>query len=84
MFCVAPKHRHKGEGRYLLSELIKLADRNKCKIFLEVADTNQIAQNLYLSLEFNPISIRKNYYKVADGYKDAIVMVRSVHNNTTK
>ena len=82
-FCVDPKYRGKGIGRNLLSELIKFARENKCEIFLEVAEKNHTAQNLYISLGFKEISVRKNYYKLKNGTQNAMVMkYQNPHNQS--
>ena len=60
-FCVDPQYRRGGIGKKLLSGLIRFARKNKCEIFLEVAEKNFPARNLYASLGFKQISIRKNY-----------------------
>jgi ribosomal-protein-alanine N-acetyltransferase len=73
-FCVDPKYRRKGIGKNLLLELLEFARKNKCEIFLEVSEKNHIARNLYISLGFDEISIRKNYYKFKDGMQNAVVM----------
>ena len=48
----------------------------KAGLFLEVADDNHAAKQLYEGLGFRPIAVRRNYYKRADGVIDAIVMRR--------
>ena len=64
--------RGRGYSKYLLLETIKLLkDLNVKEIFLEVSTKNTIAYNLYKSLGFMEIGIRKNYY---DGMIDAINM----------
>lgn len=73
-FCVDPKYRRMGIGKRLLSEVIKFAIKNKCKIFLEVAEKNYPARNLYNSLGFKEISIRKDYYKFKNETQNAVVM----------
>ncbi len=73
-FCVDPQYRGKGIGKNLLSELIKFAKESKCEIFLEVAEKNHIARNLYSALGFKETSVRKNYYKFKDGTQNAVVM----------
>lgn len=73
-FCVLPEHRRKNFGKLLMVELIKQAgmflqeefkngDLEKIKIFLEVADNNIAAINLYRSFGFEKISKRARYYK---------------------
>lgn len=73
-FCVEPRCRKEGIGRKLLSEVIKFAEENKCKIFLEVAEKNLVARKLYISFGFEKISDRKNYYKFKDSVQNAVVM----------
>ena len=73
-FCVDPRYRRKGIGSSLLSELINFAKKNKCEIFLEVAEKNCAARNLYISFGFEEISTRKSYYKFKDETQDAVVM----------
>ena len=80
-FCVDPRYRGRGVGGNLLSELIKFAKESKCEIFLEVAEKNYIARNLYTSFGFREISVRKNYYQLKNGAQDAVVMkYKNVHN----
>ena len=73
-FCVDPQHRGEGIGKKLLAEVIDFAQENRCEIFLEVADKNYVARNLYESFGFKQISVRKNYYKFSDGVQNAMVM----------
>ncbi len=73
-FCVEPRHRGEGIGKNLLMEVINFAKKNQCEIFLEVAEKNYVARNLYESFGFKQISVRKNYYKFSDGIQDAVVM----------
>ena len=76
-FCVSPPHRNKGVGKKLLLAVLNLANETQCKVFLEVAEKNLIARNLYESLGFKQISVRKNYYKFSSGSQDAVVMMWS-------
>lgn len=73
-FCVEPQYRARGIGKNLLAELLNFAMEKRCQIFLEVAEKNYIARNMYNSSGFKQISIRKNYYKFPDGIQDAVVM----------
>lgn len=75
-FCVVPEYRQKGIGRQLLNKVIEFAEINKCQIFLEVAENNYSAQGLYRSVGFEEISTRKNYYKFATGFQNALVFRR--------
>ncbi len=65
--------RRKGLGRVLMLHLVSEArSRGAKEIFLEVRADNPSAQALYLSLGFEQIAVRPNYYQ-PDGI-DAIIM----------
>lgn len=69
-------YQKKGFAKLLLTYLISKAKEKKCKhITLEVASQNTIAIHLYEKMEFQKISIRKNYYRNGD---DAIIMALSL------
>lgn len=79
--AIHPDYRGKGLGKKLLSSLI--SDMHKYdinSITLEVRKSNIIAKNLYSSLNFKEIGIRKNFYSIYDdndnkiGKEDAIIM----------
>jgi ribosomal-protein-alanine acetyltransferase len=71
--AVAPHARRHGLARTLMSALIGEArSRGAREIFLEVRADNPGAQALYLSLGFEEIGVRPQYYQ-PDGV-DAIVM----------
>lgn len=76
-FCVASSYRNKGIGKKLLLEVINFAKETQSKVFLEVAEKNYTARNLYQSLGFKKTSVRKNYYKFSGGFQDAVVMMWS-------
>ena len=63
-FSVKQKYRRKGYGtklmNYLINECRKL---NIKKLFLEVSETNSIAENFYCKFNFLTTGRRKNYYK---------------------
>jgi ribosomal-protein-alanine N-acetyltransferase len=44
-------------------------------LFLEVRPSNHVAGNLYETLGFNEIGIRRNYYPADTGHEDARVLV---------
>lgn len=73
-FCVDPKYRRQGIGKKLLTGVVKFAQRNSCETFLEVAEKNVAARNLYVSFGFKEISVRKNYYKFKGKTQNALVM----------
>ena len=74
--AVHPKAQGKGIGKQLLSGLIvQLRCRNVLTLWLEVRASNQVAIQLYQSLGFNEVTVRKRYYPTPDGGReDAIVM----------
>jgi ribosomal-protein-alanine N-acetyltransferase len=73
--CVAPAHQGRGHGRRLLRRLLDTARWHGAeRVFLEVRPSNPAAQALYERSGFNEIARRPNYYPVAGGREDAIVM----------
>ena len=74
--AVHPKAQGKGIGKQLLSGLIEqLRCRDVLTLWLEVRASNQVAIQLYQSLGFNEVTVRKRYYPTSDGGReDAIVM----------
>ena len=65
---VDPAHQGRGIGRRLLDELLSFARGGE--VFLEVRTDNEAAINLYQSVGFATVGVRKRYYKVsgADAY----------------
>lgn len=73
--CVHPELRRMGYGRRLLNALLFRAHETELKqIFLEVRPSNQIAIDLYQSVGFSRIGVRKAYYQAAGGREDAVVL----------
>lgn len=69
--AVAPEFRRRSLGKDLLKSALEEAKNKKAATaFLEVRESNNIAINLYLSLGFDKIGIRKKYYTD----EDAIVL----------
>lgn len=68
--AVAKPYQHQGFAKQLLSNL----DTFEEPIFLEVRQSNQKAQNLYLQFGFEVIGHRKEYYH--NPIEDAILMKR--------
>jgi len=61
--CIKKEMQGKGLGRYLLEFLLEEAKELDAKsVFLEVRASNQGAMQLYQSMGFNELGIRKNYY----------------------
>ncbi|MEH3132265.1 MAG: ribosomal protein S18-alanine N-acetyltransferase [Mycolicibacterium neoaurum] len=65
---VDPDCQGRGIGRALLADLLDFA--KKGEVFLEVRTDNEAAINLYSSVGFVTVGLRKRYYKVsgADAY----------------
>jgi ribosomal-protein-alanine N-acetyltransferase len=73
---VLPDLRGRGLGRALLERFLKMAGQRKISmIYLEVRSGNRIAQNLYFSMGFAPISARRKYYP--DG-EDALILMKKI------
>ena len=71
--AVAEQSRGQGLGRSLMTALLSEArSRSAHEVFLEVRADNPTAQQLYVSLGFEQISVRKRYYQ-PDGV-DALIM----------
>jgi ribosomal-protein-alanine N-acetyltransferase len=74
--AVAEHARRGGLGRVLMTQLITEArDRGAEEVFLEVRADNDSARELYRSLGFEQLAVRKGYYK---GGVDAIVMRKAL------
>lgn len=71
--AVDPEHRHQGIGKALLEEARKqLLQAGTKQVFLEVRQSNKVAQQLYYSAGFGLHSMRKDYYR--DPAEDAYVL----------
>lgn len=71
--AVAPEARGAGIGRALVEaalERVRLRGSREC--FLEVRESNRVAQDLYLDLGFETVGRRKAYYALPT--EDALVM----------
>ena len=78
-FAINQKYRKKGHGSQLMRYLIKQCEiLNINKLFLEVSQTNAIAEKFYSRFNFSTVGIRRNYYK--DG-SDALLKEKKL---TTK
>ncbi len=72
---VKPESQGSGLGLRLLTHLMEEARRqggNEC--FLEVRESNASAYRLYERFGFNEVGRRRNYYPIAGGREDAIIM----------
>lgn len=72
--AVAPEQRGNGVGALLLEGVIRQsAAGGAAKLFLEVAEDNAVARNLYRSFGFMPVGRRPDYYQRRDGTSAAAV-----------
>ncbi len=75
-FAIHPDYRRQGFGRKLIQYVLNSIMNQGChEVLLEVRVSNFPAQNLYCSLGFTSIGIRKKYY--SDG-EDAIIMKKII------
>ncbi|MEE6031807.1 ribosomal protein S18-alanine N-acetyltransferase [Avibacterium paragallinarum] len=74
--AIDPTYQGQGLGKQLLHSLIdELREQGILTLWLEVRQSNEIAQKLYLQCGFNEVDIRKNYYPTLDGGREnAVVM----------
>ncbi|RWR00916.1 ribosomal-protein-alanine acetyltransferase [[Pantoea] beijingensis] len=73
--AVDPVFQRRGLGRELLQHLIDvLLQRGIVTLWLEVRASNTGAIALYEALDFNEVSLRRNYYPTVSGREDAIIM----------
>jgi [ribosomal protein S18]-alanine N-acetyltransferase len=81
--CVRRDHQGGGYGRVLVTHMLDRARaRGADMIFLEVRPSNQVAIELYRSLGFNEIGVRKDYYPATIGHEDAQVMALDIGHDS--
>lgn len=72
--AVDPAHQGRGYGRRLLRRLLDVARWYRAEqVFLEVRPSNTTAQQLYRSMGFTQIGLRRSYYPAEGGREDALV-----------
>jgi len=78
--AIREEYRRKGIASQLVTKLLKECKKHDTAyLMLEVRANNFAAQKLYEKYGFKAESIRKNYYKNADGTRDdAIVMSQEI------
>lgn len=77
--CVHPDYQSRGIGKQLLNHFLEISIReNMHRIFLEVRPTNFRAIKLYLSMGFNEIGKRRNYYPSKIGREDALILAKTL------
>lgn len=73
--CVRPDLQGQGLGRHLMNHLIDTArGYGVTLMLLEVRPTNLAALELYRSLGFNEVGLRKDYYPARGGREDGLVL----------
>ncbi len=74
-----PDARRKGAATRLIEDtLLSLADISIDTVYLEVAEDNKAALQLYDKCGFKPYNRRKAYYKGPNGRIDAILMKKNI------
>ena len=73
--CVRPDLQGRGLGRHLMSHLIVSArELGMTLMMLEVRPSNEVALQLYRSLGFNELGVRRDYYPARGGREDGLVL----------
>lgn len=76
---VLPAFRQQGVGFRFLQNLFDYAAEKQVKrIFLEVSADNKPAQRLYQKAGFTQTGMRKNYYKTATGFTNALCLTKTL------
>lgn len=76
--AVAPSHRGKGIGKFLLEKIIESVKKKGAKFLtLEVRVSNINALYLYMKMNFKIVGIRKNYY--TNPVEDAFIMLKNLN-----
>ena len=71
--------RGQGLGKELLEKIVIAAEvMGSKKVFLEVRISNEVAIDLYKTMGFREIGLRKNYYRLKEGREDAILMSKTL------
>ncbi|MFP6797269.1 MAG: ribosomal protein S18-alanine N-acetyltransferase [Pseudomonadales bacterium] len=77
--CVKTQSQGCGFGREIVLYLVDRAKAKRAKtMFLEVRPSNGVARELYDSVGFCQVGIRKGYYPVPHGREDGIVLALSL------
>lgn len=75
-----PSQQGKGLAQKLLQYAFTYFDsRQVISCLLEVGKANVAAIALYERLGFEEVSVRKNYYHLASGVQDALLMKKNIH-----
>lgn len=77
--AVHPEHQGSGLGSALLEvALEQMKQQQVARCLLEVRSSNKPAQALYLGHGFGVDGTRRNYYRLAQGREDALLMSRAL------
>lgn len=78
--CVAPQFRGQHYGRILLEHYLKHSQNEGSENwFLEVRQSNTVAQALYLAMGYRQTGLRKNYYQAGSQQEHAVLMHRTIN-----
>ncbi|MBQ4369606.1 MAG: ribosomal protein S18-alanine N-acetyltransferase [Oscillospiraceae bacterium] len=76
--AVMPGCRRRGAARSLLgASLLQASERGAISAYLEVRESNEAAKRLYLSMGFEEIGLRRDYYD--DPKENAVIMKKELH-----
>lgn len=81
LVAIAPEYRGQGLGKRLIEQSAAASrDKGATQMFLEMRANNP-AERIYRAAGFEPIGMRKDYYRTADGQKlDAITFAKKLTN----
>lgn len=75
--CVAKPYQSRGLGRGLMQHVLDEAMIAEAKMaYLEVRPSNMVATELYFSMGFEQIALRRDYYPARGGREDALILVK--------
>ncbi len=72
--AVREQYRQRGAAKGLLTELLRRTEGNAARINLEVRESNFPAINLYKKFGFEPVGMRKDFYR--DPRENAVLMTK--------
>ncbi len=76
--AVREGYRQRGAAKGLLAELLRRTEKNFARINLEVRESNFPAINLYKKFGFEPVGLRKDFYR--DPRENAVLMTKYLSN----
>jgi ribosomal-protein-alanine N-acetyltransferase len=76
-FAVHPGFRKRGIAKVMMKEILRIAQSRNCDtIFLEVRESNKLAQSVYGAFGFEAVGLRDNYYR--NPRENAVIMVKEL------